>query len=196
MTTQRKPFTTTVYAMRHGPTTWNLQKRIQGNVETDIVIDEIDSYFDRIHAEALPEPDLVVISDLKRTEQTAKALYRYRNWRNLVLQKRKKLNERRWGILEGAKIEDAKQQLFDNAAIRLEYPAIQTVEDVGKVWDSDNFVVDGGESIRDVRQRVKVVVNEIVKEYNGKTILFIVHAGVLVSLGLDYQKISRITVNK
>lgn len=176
--------TTTLWTMRHGPTTWNVEKRIQGNVETDIRLDKINEYFEKIGASKLPQPDVIIVTGLSRTEQTAKALIKYRNWIDIPIQKDSRLNERKWGIFEGMLIEEARIRFVSDPEIRKEFPDVTN-------WDEPHFKVSGGESIADVGQRVKPAFLNIAKQFKGKTILTILHAGVLVSLGLEFTKITK-----
>jgi broad specificity phosphatase PhoE len=173
-----------VWAMRHGPTTWNVEKRIQGNVETDIRPDKIEEYLTSINAASIPQPDIIFISELKRTEQTAKALQQYNHWQDIPLYKDKRLNERKWGIFEGMLIAEAREKFENDPSIRKQFPNV-------KDWDEPDFKVEGGESIAEVGARAIPAVREVFATYKDKKILFILHAGVLVSLGLDFTKISR-----
>ncbi len=180
---KNKP-STILFAMRHGPTTWNLEKRIQGNVETDIVKDAIKPYFQRIKAAKISQPDVIIVSGLKRTTQTAKELIKYNNWTDIAIFIDKDFNERKWGIFEGLSIEAAQDRFFSDPAIKKDFPN-------AKDWDDGTFKVANGESMNEVAQRVKPALLRALKKYRGKTILLVLHAGVLVSLGLDFQKISR-----
>lgn len=175
--------TTTLWTMRHGPTIWNVEKRIQGNVETDIRPDKIESYFEQIAAKTLPRPDIIIVTGLSRTEQTAKALIKYRNWANIPIHKDPRLNERKWGIFEGVLIEEARKRFETDPDIREDFPDVTD-------WDEPDFKVSGGESIAEVGQRVKPAFTDIAKQFEGKNILTILHAGVLVSLGLEFTKIT------
>lgn len=174
---------TRVWLVRHGPTTWNIERRIQGNVETDIRQDRIEEYFDRIGALSLPQPDVIIVSGLKRTEQTAKALIKYNSWTEITIEKNPQLNERKWGIFEGMPIDEARERFENDPKIRKDFPN-------AKDWDEPDFKVDGGESIAEVANRVQPVFSEVVKKYSGKKILFVLHAGVLVSLGLEFDQIT------
>lgn len=168
--------------MRHSPTTWNLNKRIQGNVETDIVEEAIEPYFEKINAEKIPRPDAIIVSALKRTTQTANALIQYRKWPMIPIHQDVRFNERQWGIFEGVPIAEAWERFQNDPQIRSAFPD-------AKDWDEKDFKVEGGESIEEVAERVKPALIDVSKKYEGMKILFVLHAGVLVSLGLDYHKI-------
>lgn len=175
--------TTTLWTMRHGPTTWNVEKRIQGNVETEIRLDKIEAYFEQIAATNLPQPDIIIVTGLSRTEQTAKALMKYRDWIDIPIHKDPRLNERKWGIFEGVLIDEARKRFETDPEIRKEFPDVTD-------WDEPDFKVSGGESIAEVGQRIKPAFADIAKQFNGKNILTILHAGVLVALGLEFTKIT------
>ena len=68
---------TTVLLVRHGETTWNRERRVQGWVEsalTDRGHDQAAALADAIAAEY--DPDRLVASDLRRTRETAEHLAR------------------------------------------------------------------------------------------------------------------------
>ncbi len=187
---------TTIWAMRHGPTTWNVEKRIQGNVDTDIIPEKLNAYFQQLGVEILPQPDVIVLSEMKRATQTANALQAYRHWPEIPLHKDVRLNERGWGILEGIPTSEARQRMLQEPDLRIGFPIPKNLQDVAKLWDTDGYKVKGGESIDEVAQRVKTAFSEIEKRYIGKKILFISHAGVLISLGLDHHMITQFTITE
>lgn len=181
---------TTLYILRHGPTSWNVEGRIQGNVDIDILPDRIDGYLQKVGAESLPCPDAFVVSGLKRTEQTARAILAYRQWNEgIPVYKDERLNERRWGIFEGVSDREARQRARLDPELRKEFPKIQTEEDVDTAWET-YFKAPGGESIPEVAARVLPVLQEITDRFTGKKIIVVLHAGVLISLGLDLNGIS------
>ena len=185
---------TTIWVMRHGPTTWNKEGRIQGNVETDILEGQIIPYFQKLGVEVIPQPEIILLSALKRARQTAEALISFRQWSEIPLVTDARLNERRWGIFEGMLTSTAREKIFREQAFHKGFPVPNNLEDATKLWDTKGYKVKGGEAIDEVALRVKPALAEIVKKYAGKKILFISHAGVLISLGLNPHVITRFTI--
>jgi probable phosphoglycerate mutase len=88
-----------VLAWRHGRTAYNLQARLQGQV--DIPLDDVGHWQARTAAAALlshHEPALIVSSDLTRARQTAAYLGRATG---LEVRTDQRLRERGFGIWEG-----------------------------------------------------------------------------------------------
>lgn len=88
-----------VLALRHGRTAYNLQARLQGQV--DIPLDDVGHWQARTAAGALlsqHEPAVIVSSDLTRAQQTAAYLGRATG---LQVRTDTRLRERSFGIWEG-----------------------------------------------------------------------------------------------
>jgi len=99
---------TTFYLVRHGETQQNLERIIQGHLDT--VLNETGIEQARKAAEILKDInfDNVFSSDLKRAYQTAKLITQKRN---LEIQKNKLLREMSFGNYEGMKIEKFHEEL-------------------------------------------------------------------------------------
>lgn len=187
---------TKVWFMRHAPTSWAREKKIQGNVETDIKPEEATDYLKSIGADNLPKPDIIVVSGLQRTFQTASALKSYREWGDLLVVKNSAFNERKWGILEGKTHEEARALLLEDQEMVQKFPYIKDPQEFQQVWGDLNFRAPNGETLGEVGDRVKLGLLELQDKFPGKNILLIAHAGVLQTQGLDFQKISPLVLNK
>jgi 2,3-bisphosphoglycerate-dependent phosphoglycerate mutase len=187
---------TKVYFLRHAPTSWNKEGRIQGNVQTDVTPELVLEHLKKSGADQLLKPDLIVVSELGRTEQTANILKEYKGWGELEIVKNAAFNERKWGIMEGKTHEEARLLLLQNSELVQKFPYINDPKEFEQIWNDLNFKAEGGESLGEVGERVKMGLKELQEKYPGKNILLVTHAGVLQTQGLDFQKISPLTVKR
>lgn len=141
--------------LRHGPTAWNAEKRAQGR--TDIPL----SPEGRAAVETWRAPDIlaglpVVASPLARTQETARLLFD-----DAVPEPR--LIEMAWGTWEGRTIAELRESLGDAMA-----------ENEARGFD---FRPDGGESPRDVLDRVRPWIEEVAAQ--GTDTVAVTHLGVI-----------------
>jgi len=153
---------TLIILTRHGETDWNSDSRIQGH--TDIALNANGS----AQAEALVERladetiDIIYTSDLARAADTAEAVRRRRPDTRLL--KTPLLRERNWGALEGLTRDEIKTGFPDDAA---------------RLASGDpDYAPAGGESKNQVRTRVQGLLDSLVRENQGKTILVVTHGGI------------------
>jgi len=156
--------TTKLCLIRHGETTWNAERRLQGH--TDIPLNTKGVLQARQMAQALKNSkvvfDVLYTSDLKRATDTANAIVELFGVDAIV---ESALRERHFGALQGLTIQEAP----------LLQPAIwhaHTTRDLG-------HELDGGESIEQFALRVQNVLDKIQEQHSGKTILLVSHGGTL-----------------
>lgn len=150
---------TVIGLLRHGPTAWNREKRIQGT--TDIPLDA--AAFDpgpwRTVLDAGGPWDRIVTSPLARARQTACLLFPDRTPETAA-----GLSEQDWGQWTGRTV----------AGLRRDLPgSIEAQEARG--WD---FTPPGGESRRDVLARALHAMGEAAGG-GGERILLVTHLGVI-----------------
>ena len=155
--------TTRFCLVRHGETSWNAERRLQGHTDIDLN-DRGKKQADQM-ALALKTIDLkfdvFYTSDLKRAVKTAHAIEK-RFGVNAI--KEAALRERNLGALQGLTIDDAphiKPQLWD---IHLKRDTEHELE--------------GGESIKQFAKRIHDALENI-KNSNSGTILLVSHGGAL-----------------
>lgn len=173
---------TTLYLIRHGTTDSNLAGVFQGCLDTPLNARGLEqaAYLGRRFAGA--ELDRVYVSALKRAQQTAQAIC---DQTGLGYTVRPDLNEINLGRLEGR----------SNAENREKYPeAIRTLHD-----DPAAFQAPGGESSRQVYDRVRRAVAEIVAENPGRTVAVVSHGFSIQTYlnyasGRPYQQLERLIV--
>lgn len=191
--------TTNLWFLRHAPTSWNKEKRVQGNADTHVMPEALAGYLDRFDF-ARVSPDVVIVSALSRSEETARALQQRMGWEGLQIVVEPLLNERKWGIFEGKTHPEVRELLLSDHDLLNQYPYLeadlQNPSDAWRIWTDGDFKAPGGESLRDVYERVIKGLAHIHEQYVGKRIVSVVHAGVLQSLGLDTKAVSAIKVQK
>ena len=156
---------THLLAIRHGETDWNSQGRFQGHLDSAL------SPEGRAQAEALGEYlarerfDLLLCSDLCRALQTASAIA-MRTGHEIVVEPR--LRERRMGIFQGLTPAEAQ------ASYPEEYARFRT-------HDPD-YVIPGGESMRELFGRSVACFTELARRHAGLTLAAVTHGGVIAML--------------
>ncbi len=156
--------TTRLCLIRHGETTWNAQRRLQGH--TDTPLNSRGQVQARQMAQALKNSklafDALYCSDLIRAMDTANAiveLFGVTAVTNSIFR------ERHFGALQGLSIEQA--------------PVAQP-----ELWKAHlarelDHELEGGESIIQFAARVERAMEMIRTEHRGKTILVVSHGGTL-----------------
>ena len=156
------------YIFRHGQTDWNRAKKVQG--ATDIALNDtgreeaqaLKKYFSRLPIEA------VYTSDLKRAYETAKITFAD----NLdLINKTPLLREASFGEVEGMHIDELLSKYST------------------KFWDihkggveDDDFSYPGGESRKEVRERLISFIDELRARSEHNTIALSTHGGALRSI--------------
>ena len=152
-----------IYFVRHGQTDENFRGITLGN-QADVSINA--EGIRQVRALKLDNDfDIIFSSPLKRCLQTAQIL-------NEILKKQliihPDLIERGKGTLEGKTMQEIEE--FTNGLINEDFFA--------KNWEAD-FSPYGGDSIEEVRTRVKRFINEMLEKYKDKKILVSTHMGVI-----------------
>jgi probable phosphoglycerate mutase len=162
-------FATRIIAVRHGETPWNVDTRIQGQLDIDL--NERGRWQASRVAEALSEEtiDAIYASDLRRAHETALAIAA-KTPRADAQQVRKVegLRERGFGVFEG----------MTYAQIAADYPEQQTQ------WRQrvPHFAPEGGETLLQLRARIDATVTELARRHLGQQIVVVAHGGVLDAL--------------
>ena len=165
---------TRIVAVRHGETQWNLAARIQGQTDSPLTAAGEAQAF-AIAARLAGEPiDVIVASDLGRAWRTA-AIIASRTGNEVIADPR--LRERSFGAGEGLTYQEI-DVLYPDAFSRLR--------------ESDpDYVIPGGESRRQLYERVCAAFESIATVHAGRRIAVVCHGGVLASL---YRHIHSIPV--
>jgi probable phosphoglycerate mutase len=153
---------TRVIAVRHGETAWNVDTRIQGQI--DIELNDTGLWQARRVAKALLEEPIAAIyaSDLARAWRTASEIAAPRQ---LEVAPDPGLRERAFGHFEGRTFADIAAALPDQAHLwRTRDPA---------------FAPKGGESLLAFRERITSTAARIAARHPGELVVMVAHGGVM-----------------
>lgn len=166
---------TRLVVVRHGETHWNVASRIQGHADSPLTAAG-EAQAAAIAARLATERfDRLVSSDLGRALATARAIAG-RTGHAVVADAR--LRERNYGVAEG----------LTYGEIGVHYPEV-----FSRVRDTDpDYVVPGGESRRQLFERVRDAFESLAREHDGLRVAVVCHGGVLAAL---YRHVRAIPVS-
>jgi probable phosphoglycerate mutase len=163
-----------VLAIRHGETAWNVDGRIQGQL--DISLNDSGHWQAARLARALADETLAAIysSDLARARDTASA---FAVGAALDVQAEPGLRERAFGVFEGHTFGQVEER-WPEGALR---------------WRrrEPDFGPDGGETLNDFYARATSTAARLAARHPGETIALVTHGGVLDCL---YRAAARIAL--
>lgn len=147
---------TIIGLLRHGQTDWNIEMRLQGI--SDIPLNETGHNQAKLAAQILADGDWehVISSPLSRAKVTAQYVADALGMTEMTVHDL--LLERSFGVAEGSSYEDWKERL--QAGVHAE----------------------GAESVEQLEERVKLLLDELAFTYAGKTILAVSHGALIRKL--------------
>ena len=153
---------TRLIAVRHGETAWNVDTRIQGQI--DIGLNATGLWQAQRAGQALADEGIGVIyaSDLSRAWQTAEEIAKPHG---LAVQAEPGLRERAFGRFEGMSFAEIEAMLPEDA----------------RRWRERDpeFEPEGGESLLVFRDRVTRVAAELAARHPGELVTLVAHGGVM-----------------
>jgi len=157
---------TRILAIRHGETAWNVDTRIQGQL--DIGLNDTGRWQAQRTAHALAHEDIAAIysSDLSRAFETAQTIASALSVRGaLQVISHLGLRERHFGHFEGMTWAEIEEKWPTDA----------------KLWRSrdPHWSPLGGESLVVLHERIAQCVLEIASQHLGEQIVLVAHGGVL-----------------
>lgn len=163
---------TTIYITRHGQTQWNVEKRMQGRQDSPLTKLGIRQATWLRDALKHVDFDAMYASPSPRARRTAEIL-RHQRERELALHN--DLQEIHMGSWEGK----TQQELRENHAAS--YTAF---------WETPHLYQpeNGGESFHDVQSRVIPLMESLLMEHQGKTILIVTHTVTLKTIMNHFEK--------
>ena len=166
---------TRVLAIRHGETAWNVEGRIQGQL--DIPLNDTGRW--QVHRLALAVADegisAVYSSDLLRALETAQAVAR---GCSQPITTDVGLRERGFGVFEGLSYDEINRRWPEQA-------------ERGRKRDPE-FGAEGGETLREFAERGVGTVSRLAALHPGETIAVVSHGGVMDCL---YRAASRVALD-
>ena len=161
------PHSTNVLLIRHGQSKGNAERRFGGHTATPLSArgrNQAEATARTLKAESITA---IYSSDLARALETAKPLA---NMTGLAVQSTTAFRERDVGVMEGLTFEDAAQQHPEQYAALLRR-------------DFD-YVLSGGESYRQLLDRARQKLDEVIEENRGGKIAVFSHTGTICILAL------------
>ena len=160
---------TRIIAIRHGETAWNVDTRLQGHI--DVGLNAHGQWQARRAGEALADEDIAAIysSDLSRAFTTAQAIAEHNKSASARhVHPHTGLRERGFGIFEG--------QTY--AQISADWP------EESRRWRQrdPHFAPQGGETLTQLRERIRHTVNTLASRHLGEQIVLVAHGGVMDAL--------------
>ena len=156
------PDHTRLILLRHGESTWNTTRLIQGHADqatlTDRGREQALQVVNQLRGFAISR---AVSSDLRRARETAAIVCRALD---IEFSLDTSLRERNFGQIEGCSLDVA-------------IPALTGIE--RNIVVDDGARPEGGESLADVYRRGASFVDDVVERYRGQTVLVVTHGGVI-----------------
>ena len=154
---------TRIIAIRHGETAWNVNTRIQGQL--DVGLNATGRWQAERVGQALADEPIAAIysSDLLRAWDTALSISQASG---ISLQTHEGLRERGFGLFEG--------KTFDEIALKWPEAAVRW-----RKRDPGYAPEGGGESLLAFRTRIEEVVNALAAPHAGTQIVLVAHGGVM-----------------
>lgn len=161
------PLSTNVLLIRHGQSKGNAERRFGGHTATPLSARGRNQAI--ATARTLKSESITVIysSDLARAMETAKPLA---NMTGLAVNGTTAFRERDVGVMEGLTFEDAAQQHPEQYAALLRRDF--------------EYVLSGGESYRQLLDRARQKLDEIIEKHRGGRIAVFSHTGTICILAL------------
>ena len=157
---------TRIIAIRHGETAWNVDSRIQGQL--DVGLNETGRWQAQRVGEALSSEEITAVysSDLGRAHQTAESISVATG---TPVVPEPGLRERHFGVFEGKTFDEIHRDMPEHAQNwRRRIPE----------WEPP----EGGESLLQLRERVARTMTELAARHPGEQIVVVAHGGVLDTL--------------
>ena len=157
---------TRIIAIRHGETAWNAESRIQG--QRDIGLNDTGRWQAQRVGAALEGEEIraVYSSDLGRAHETAQSIAVKAG---IPVVSSEGLRERSFGMFEGRTFDEIHQTWPEHAQNwRRRIPE----------WEPP----EGGESLLQLRERVRKTMEELAARHPGEQIVIVAHGGVLDTL--------------
>ncbi|CAO2207026.1 unnamed protein product [Urochloa humidicola] len=159
---------TEVVIVRHGETSWNAARIIQGHMDAelnDIGRRQAVAVAHRLSKEV--KPAAIYSSDLKRAAETAQTIAKICNLPNVVFDPA--LRERHIGDMQGMKFQDAATERPEAYKAFVSHKRNQQIP-------------GGGESLDQLSERCVSCLNNIVEKHKGERVIVVSHGGTIREL--------------
>lgn len=142
-----------IYVLRHGQTSWNVDRKIQGKQDTELNEVGIRQAYEAKEKFNMLNIDLIMCSPLKRTKKTAEIINQDKN---LHIIYKKELIERDLGEFEGKDCETEEGDIYN-------------------YYKNENKMAI--EPVVELCKRINKLLEDIKNNYKNRTILLVTHSG-------------------
>ncbi|MGL4847597.1 MAG: histidine phosphatase family protein [Clostridium sp.] len=161
----------TIYLTRHGQTEWNLEKRLQGRGNSPLTEFGVERAKELSKRVSTMKIDKIYTSPIERAYKTAEIV---KGNKEIEFLSEEGLMEMSFGDFEGQKIDD----LFK----------IDKNFDMNLIMTGNTEIkAPNGETLKEVRERVKAFMDRVIKEDDEKTIMIVTH-GITLKALMHYFK--------
>lgn len=160
------PLPTVLALLRHGKTLWNEEGRIQGRKDSPLSPTGILQVQEWSHFLKKYEVHHIIASDLGRVRETVALLQKQLD--KVSIEWNPALREQAWGRWEGKTFTELREQEGEELKAQIRAG-----------WD---FRPPGGESRREVLQRVLPVIRGAIRQRPGQQLLIVCHEGIIKAL--------------
>lgn len=172
-----------LFLVRHGQTKWNIEKRVQGNTNTDLTEEGLNQAYKVSNRLKDYKVDYIYSSDLNRAYKTAEIIGKKLN---VKINKLNGLREKNFGHWQGLTIDDIQSKFYEEHYIWKTKP--------------HNAKIEGAESLIQVQERVLSSINELKKKHKCKNVLLVSHGStikalILGILGIDISNYNKLTIS-
>jgi len=158
-----------LYVIRHGETVYNLQKKIQGQIENSLTEKGIAQSHNVKKVLKDVKIDEIICSPLERTKYLAEVI---NEGRNLQIKVDSRITERSYGELEGKKPTGLNFESFWKLS-----------SDLDKECKKNHV-----ETLHDFFNRVQDFLEECEKNYKDKNICVVTHSGISIAIEYYFNK--------
>ncbi len=155
--------------IRHGETAWNLERRLQGNVDIPLNATGLQQAMALANALDNEPLDAIISSDLQRAIQTANALAASRS---IQRETDPQWRERSFGGFEGHLIDSIEEHF------PAEYAAWRSYQ-VDSPFPVNPDTQTRGETVRQFHQRIAGALVNLARQRAGQKVAVVAHGGVL-----------------
>lgn len=153
-----------IYVVRHGQTNWNVENRLQGNVDIPLNNTGIKQAHSLANQIQHLNFNMIISSPLSRALDTANIINQKKSVPIII---NEAIIERNYGFLEGFYGTDYDQNLY---------------------WDYNrNYKYKNVESIQSFFKRIHIFLDNLLQTYPDKNLLLVTHSGVNIAINCYFN---------
>lgn len=176
-----------IYLVRHGQTTWNQERRLQGHQDSPLTEEGIEEAKQLAQLFSTISFAEVFSSDLLRAKRTAEIVALNQK---LVVKTNQLLREKSFGKYEGKKVTEYREEL---KVLIEQMEKLETAQQLAFKLDAEI------ESDQEIVSRLVTFLKEVAAAYLGKNVLVVTHGAImrafLIYIGYaDYKEMAYVSI--